>query len=145
MRSNIVIRFLSGTPALNLCLCSAFRLSYTETCGNAQKSMVIIRYCDNRLLRQIACCDSLNQSYHRFVDSIVGNNRFRSIFGSIDHNMILVLVLTYNYQLLIHILDKYCKLFGYCDKSLIATLLAFPNSVKISEDHCNLQILLLFS
>ena len=27
----MVIRFLSGTPALNLCLCSAFRLSYTET------------------------------------------------------------------------------------------------------------------
>ena len=26
----------------------------------------------------------------RFLDSIVGNNRFQSIFGSIDHNSIIV-------------------------------------------------------
>ena len=26
----------------------------------------------------------------RFLDSIVGNNRFQSIFGSIDHNSMIV-------------------------------------------------------
>ena len=38
-----------------------------------------------------------------------------------------------NKQLMI---QKYCKMSGYCDKLLIATLLPFPNSVAISDYHC---------
>ena len=42
----MVIRFLSGTPALNLCLCSAFRLSYTETC--VDKNTISVGRLDNK-------------------------------------------------------------------------------------------------
>ena len=34
--------------------------------------------------------------------------------------------------------------FGYCDKSLIVTLLRLPNSVTISNYHCTLKFLLYF-
>lgn len=33
-----------------------------------------------------------------------------------------------------------CKIFQYCEKLLIVTLLTFSNSVKISEYHCTVLI-----